>query len=95
MLSKPVGPTGLYTLSATTGTYVASRTDGGIPMKVRIAVTQPAVVNFGAGTADNNSDFLMPASHVEHFTIPATTSTISYVLLAGATTGTISITTVA
>jgi hypothetical protein len=95
MLSKPVGPTGLYPLSATTGTYVASRDDGGVPMKVRVAVTQPAVINFGLGSADNNSDLLMPAGHVEHFTLPASTSTISYVLLSGATTGSISITTVA
>jgi len=95
MLSKPVGPTGLYSLSSTTGTYVASRTDGETPMKVRIAVTQPAVINFGAGTADNNSDILLPAGHVEHFTLPVTTSSVSYVLLTGATTGSISITTVA
>ena len=95
MLTKVVGPTGLYTLSSTTGTYVASRTDGGVPMKVRIAVTQPAVINFGLGTADNNSDLLVPAGYVEHFTLPASTSTVSYVLLGGATTGSISITTVA
>lgn len=95
MLTKVVGNTGLYALSSTTGTHVASRTDGGVPMKVRVAATQPAVINFGVGTADNNSDLLMPAGHVEHFTLPASTSTISYVLLTGATTGTISITTVA
>lgn len=95
MLSKAVGPTGLYVLSATTGSYVASRTDGGTPMKVRIAVTQPAVINFGVGTADNNSDMLMPSGHVEHFTLPATTSTVSYVLCSGASNGYISITTVA
>lgn len=94
MLSKPVGNTGLYSLSATTGTFVASRTDGAATLKVRIAVTQPAVVNFGTGVADNNSDVLIPAGHVEHFTL-ASTSTVSYVLLTGATTGSISITTVA
>ena len=94
MLTKVVGNTGLYTLNSTTGTFVASRTDGGSTLKVRIAATQPAVVNFGTGVADNNSDVLIPAGHVEHFTL-ASTSTVSYLLLAGATTGTISITTIA
>ena len=94
MLTKIVGNTGLYALSSTTGTFVASRTDGLATLKVRIAVTQPAVVNFGTAVADNNSDVLIPAGHVEHFTL-ASTSTVSYLLLAGATTGTISISTVA
>lgn len=94
MLTKIVGNTGLYALSATTGTFVATKTDGGSTLKVRIAVTQPAVINFGANVADNNSDLLMPAGHVEHFTL-ASTSTVSYVLLSGATTGSISITTIA
>lgn len=94
MLTKVVGNTGLYTLSSTTGTFVASRTDGLATLKVRVAVTQPAVINFGTRVADNNSDLLMPAGHVEHFTL-ASTSTVSYVLLSGATTGTISISTVA
>lgn len=94
MLTKVVGNTGLYPLSATTGTFVASRTDGLATLKVRVATTQPAVINFGTGVADNNSDLLIPAGHVEHFTL-ASTSTVSYVLLAGATTGTISFTTIA
>jgi len=94
MLSKPVGTTGLYSLSSTTGTFVATRTDGGTPLKVRVAVTQPAVINFGTAAADNNSDLLMPAGHVEHFTL-ASTGTVNYVLLTGATTGSISITTIA
>jgi len=94
MLTKIVGFTGLYPLNSTTGTYTASRTDGAATFKVRIAVTQPAVVNFGTVVADNNSDVLIPAGHVEHFTL-ANTSTVSYVLLTGATSGTISISTVA
>lgn len=94
MLTKIVGNTGLYTLSATTGTFVASRTDGLKTLKVRVATTQPALINFGTAVADNNSDVLVPAGHVEHFTL-SNTSTVSYVLLAGATNGTISITTIA
>jgi hypothetical protein len=94
MLTKIVGFTGLYPLNSTTGTYAASRTDSLSTLKVRIAVTQPAVINFGTAVADQNSDILMPAGHVEHFTL-ASTSTVSYVLLSGATTGTISISTIA
>jgi hypothetical protein len=94
MLTKIVGNTGLYTLSSTTGTFTASRTDGAATLKVRIATTQPAIVNFGTAVADNNSDLLIPAGQIEHFTL-ASTSTVSYVLLAGATTGSISITTIA
>ena len=94
MLTKVVGNTGLYALNSTTGTFVASRTDGGPTLKVRVAATQPAVINFGTSVADNNSDLLIPAGHVEHFTL-ANTSTVSYVLLAGATTGSISFTTIA
>jgi hypothetical protein len=94
MLTKIVGNTGLYTLSSTTGTFTASRTDGLATLKVRVAVTQPAVINFGTSVADNNSDVLIPAGHVEHFTL-SSTSTVSYLLLAGATTGTISFTTIA
>lgn len=94
MLTKVVGNTGLYSLSSTTGTFVASRTDGLPTLKVRVAVTQPAVINFGTARADNNSDLLMPANTVEHFTL-ASTSTVSFVLLSGATTGSISLTTIA
>lgn len=94
MLTKVIGNTGLYSLSSTTGTFVASRTDGLATLKVRIAVTSPAVVNFGTAAADNNSDVLIPAGHVEHFTL-ASTSTVNFVLLTGATTGSISITTIA
>jgi hypothetical protein len=94
MLTKVIGNTGLYSLSSTTGTHIATRLDGLSKIKVRIAVTQPAVVNFGTAVADNNSDLLLPANSVEHFTLDST-STVSYLLLAGATTGTISISTVA
>ena len=94
MLTKVTGNTGLYTLSVTTGTHTATRLDGQSKIKVRIATTQPAVVNFGTAVADNNSDMLIPAGHVEHFTLDST-STVSYVLLAGATTGSISISTIA
>lgn len=94
MLTKVVGNTGLYALTSTTGTFVASRTDGLSTLKVRVAATSPAVINFGTGVADNNSDVLIPAGHVEHFTL-ASTSTVSFVLLSGATAGAISITTIA
>lgn len=94
MLTKVIGNTGLYTLSSTTGTHTATRLDSGTKVKVRIAVTSPAVINFGTGVADNNSDLLMPTNTVEHFTLDST-STVSYVLLTGATTGSISITTIA
>ena len=94
MLTKVIGNTGLYALSSTTGTHVATRADGQTKIKVRIAVTQPGLINFGTSVADQNSDVLMPAGHVEHFTLDST-STVSYVLLSGATTGTISITTIA
>jgi hypothetical protein len=94
MLTKVIGNTGLYSLSSTTGTHVATRLDGDSKIKVRVAVTSPAVINFGTSVADNNSDVLMPANTVEHFTLDST-STVSYLLLAGATTGSISITTIA
>jgi hypothetical protein len=102
MLSKPVGNTGLFALNATTGTCVVttllagpSWTTAKLPaLKVRIAVTTPAVINFGTNVADNNSDILMPANTVEHFTL-ASTSTVSYLKLNGGTDGYISITPVA
>ena len=101
MLSKPVGGTVLYALNATTGTYTISTTLSGpsygpttLPArKVRVAVTAPAVINFGPNVADNNSDILIPANTVEHFSL--NTSTISYVLLTGASNGYISFTPVA
>jgi hypothetical protein len=104
MLTKTVGPTGLYALNATTGTHHAITTESGelygVPTqalparKVRIAVTAPACIAFGTDVADNNSGILMPANTVEHFTLH-NTSTVSYVLVTGATTGYISITSVA
>jgi hypothetical protein len=102
MLSKPVGNTGLYPLSTTTGTMSVTTlltgpdyTTAKLPVhKVRIAVTQPACIAFGKDVADNNSDVLMPANTVEHFSIGAI-NTVSYVLLSGASAGYISITPVA
>ena len=94
MLTKVIGNTGLYALTATTGTHTATRLDGASKIKVRIAATQPAVVNFGAEVANNNSDMLVPAGHVEHFTLDST-STVSFVLCTGGSNGYISITTVA
>jgi hypothetical protein len=104
MLSKPTGNTGLYALTSTTGTCnVVTLLTGdryGIPnqtlqaVKVRIAVSQPAVIAFGTDVADNNSDILMPANTIEHFALKAT-NTVSYVLLTGASAGYISITPVA
>jgi hypothetical protein len=102
MLSKPTGNTGLYALTTSTGTVNVTTllsgpdyTSAKLPAtKVRVAVTQPAVINFGTNVADNNSDLLLPANSVEHFTLQAT-NTLSYVLLTGATAGYISITPVA
>lgn len=102
MLSKPVGNTGLYALTTTTGTVNVTTLLSGpswdttaLPArKVRIAVTGPACIAFGTDVADNNSDILMPANTVEHFTLH-NTSTVSYVLLTGGTAGYISITSVA
>jgi len=89
MLSKPIGGTGFYSLSSTTGTVSLSSITGGTttPRKVRVAVSsQPAVINFGTKVANNNSDILMPAGHVEHFSIEAT-NTMTFVLAAGGSTG--------
>ena len=105
MLSKAVGPTGLFSLSATTGTFVATTTEVGdllgtlnqtLPArKVRIAVSgQAAVINFGSKIANNNSDILMPPGHVEHFAINTTTVTFVEVS-GGGGNGWISITPVA
>jgi hypothetical protein len=104
MLTKSVGNTGLYALTATTGTHQATTTEvGGIfgvpgqqlpARKVRIAVTGPACIAFGTDIANNNSDILMPANTAEHFTLH-NTSTVSFVLLTGGTAGYISITPVA
>jgi hypothetical protein len=102
MLSKPVGNTGLYPLSTSTGTmsvttlltgpdYTTAKLSA---RKVRIAVTQPTVIAFGTDIANNNSDILMPADTVEHFSI-GSINTVSYVLLTGASAGYISITPVA
>jgi hypothetical protein len=102
MLSKPTGNTGLYALTTSTGTVNVTTllsgpdyTSAKLPAtKVRIAVTSPAVIAFGTDVANNNSDLLLPANSVEHFTLQAT-NTLSYVLLTGATAGYISITPVA
>lgn len=102
MLSKPVGTTGLYALTTTTGTVsVATLLEGPdyttaklTARKVRIAVTGPACIAFGTDVANNNSDLIMPANTVEHFALHST-STISYVLLTGGAAGYISITPVA
>jgi len=106
MLSKPVGSTGLYQTTTVTSTCTVSTLLTGdlygngpgqvLPArKVRIAVTQPTVINFGTTElANNNSDLLMPANHVEHFALPGTDA-ISYVLLTGASSGYISITPIA
>ena len=102
MLSKPTGNTGLYALTTSTGTVNVATlltgpdyTTAKLPAtKVRVAVTSPAVINFGTNVVDNNSDLLLPANSVEHFTLQAT-NTLSYVLLTGATAGYISITPVA
>jgi hypothetical protein len=105
MLTKPVGSTGYYTLNTSTGTCNVSTLLTGdlygtgpgqtLPArKVRIAVTQPAAINFGTKIANLNSDILMPANTVEHFTLQAT-NTVTFVLIAGASAGMISITPVA
>lgn len=105
MLSKAVGSTGFFALSSTTGTFEVTTTEVGdllgIPQKtlparkVRIAVSgQPAVINFGSKTANNNSDILIPPGTVEHFAI--NTSTITFVeVTGGGANGWISITPVA
>jgi len=110
MLSKPIGSTGFFSLSSTTGTFTATTfafiqgdLGGNGPgqnlpaTKVRIAVSGlPAVVNFGNNkVADNNSDILIPPGTVEHFTLQ-NTNTITYVLPTGVSgSGLISITPVA
>jgi hypothetical protein len=97
MLSKPVGPTGLFALNATTGTTTLSRFDGTTPRKVRVAVTGYAAVIQLAnnGVADNNSDILIPPGTVEHFSLEGVT-TCTYVIVSGAGgTGLISFTPVA
>lgn len=97
MLSKPTGGTLLYTLNATTGTATVSTWSGDTPRKVRIAVSgQAAVINFyNNKTASNNSDILMPAGAVEHFSLENTT-TATFVVVSGASgSGLISITPVA
>ena len=106
MLSKPTGNTGLYALTSTTGTCVVTTLIAGpswssaklLPNKLRIATSGPAVINFGGTPADNNSDILLPANTVEHFSVSyssTSTATVSYVLLTGGTAGYISITPVA
>jgi len=109
MLSKPLGPTGFYQLSSTTGTHTATTFSSltgqevlGIPgtqlpaLKVRIAVSgQPAVVNFGNNkTADNNSDLLMPPGWVEHYKLDSTNK-VTFQLVGAGSGGYISITPVA
>jgi hypothetical protein len=97
MLSKPVGSTGLYALNTTTGTVTLTTFDGLKPRKVRVAVSgYAAVVQLANnGTADNNSDILMPANTVEHFSLEGVT-TCTYVIVSGAGgTGWISFTPVA
>ena len=97
MLSKPLGPTGLYQISSTTGTHNATTFAGDAPLKVRIATSgQPCVINFGGeGVADNNSDLLIPPGIVEHFKLDST-STITFVeVTGGGANGWISITPVA
>jgi hypothetical protein len=97
MLSKPVGGTLLYVLSSSTGTATLTTWAGLPARKVRVAVSSPAVINFANSPdypANNNSDLLMPANSVEHFSLEST-NTCSYVLLTGASNGYISFTPVA
>lgn len=95
MLSKPVGTSTFVTVSTATQNVVLSRFDGGVLIKFRVATTQPIALNFGAGSADNTDDILLPANCVEHFSLaPATTSTVS-VVRAGSTDAIVSITPVA
>jgi len=96
MLTKVVGGTGYYQLTSSTGTMNVSTALYGtqygqlnqnlVPNKVRIAVTRDTVINFGLNAADNNSDVLMPAGHVEHFKLDAT-NTVTYVLVTGQSLG--------
>jgi hypothetical protein len=97
MLSKPVGATGLYALTATTGTASLTTFTGDKPRKVRVAVSGYAAVIQLAnnGVADNNSDILMPPNTVEHFNLEGV-NTCTYVIISGAGgTGWISFTPVA
>jgi hypothetical protein len=98
MLTKPLGTSTVFTLSATAQTATMVNTfqtnAEGRPLtivKVRVATgTQPAFVAFG--TSANTSSLILPANFAEHFKLD-NTSTVS-VLQAG-TAGIISITPIA
>ena len=92
MLSKPVGPTGLFQLSATTGTFTATTfTVNGVQLpalKVRVATAwQAAVINFGNNkTANNNSDLIQPPNTIEHYKLDST-NVVTYQLMTGGSAG--------
>jgi hypothetical protein len=109
MLTKPIGPTGFYTLSSTTGTHTATTfasytgdlygtgVGQNLPaLKVRIATHgQPAAINFGNNKRANlNSDLIQPADTAEHYKLDGT-NTITFLQVGAGTGGFISITPVA
>lgn len=111
MLSKPVGPTGFYNLSATTGTHYAvtfnstpgltgDYQDSGIQQlpatKVRIAVAgQPAVINFGNNKTASNNSDLLQPPGTVEHYKLESTTTVTYQLVGNGSGGYISITPVA
>lgn len=76
MLSKPLGPTTVLTLSGTAQTVTPVTYSGDIPKVVRIAVSAPAFINFNT-TATTSTGILLPNGTAEHFKLENSTSVVS------------------
>ncbi len=100
MLSKQTGPSHLLyvsTLTTVTATVTLSTFDGSIPRKVRVAVSNAAVlIHLGTDPGNINSNgILMPVISTEHFTLENTTTATYTAAIPGAGTAVISFTPVA
>ena len=94
MLTKVLGTTQVLTLSGSPQTVtVVNNVQAGPPnvIKVRIATTQPAFIDFGK-PANASTSMLLPQNTAEHFKLDST-STVS--VLQAASGGVITITPVA
>jgi hypothetical protein len=111
MLTKPIGPTGFYNLTSSTGTYTATTFNiqalhGDLlgagagqqlpALKVRVAVSgQPAVINFGNNKTANNNSDLLQPPGTVEHYKLDNTAVVTFQLVGSGSGGYISITPVA
>ena len=100
MLSKQTGPSQVVyvsTVTTMTATVTLSTFDGSIPRKVRVAVSNAAIViHIGDKVGDSHANgILMPILAVEHFTLENTTTATYSAALPNSSTPIVSFTPVA